>query len=86
MSDESYGIAMPTMDLKRGDKLQINEEQITAHFNSEEFIKKDEEWVEQKRTNFAFGGMNVKDRIKNRKMKSSLANQAQQIEKLLQKR
>ena len=77
---------MPSMSLDKADKLVIDSEQVIAKFNDEELIKKDEEEAMTKRTQFAFGGENVRDRIKKRKMNAKIGNEVQKLEKIIRKK
>ena len=82
--EESFGIVMP--DMRMDKEMKIEGDEVIKQFNDEEAKKRDDEWADQKRTTFQFGGMNVKDRIRKRKMQSKIGNEAVKLERILSKR
>ena len=73
---------MQTMNFEK-DELVIEAEEVIKNFNNEELIRQDEEFANTKRTNFAFGGQSVRDRIKKRKMNSKIGNEVSRLEKII---
>ncbi len=80
--DDDFGVKMQTMSFAK-DELVIEADKVIENFNNEELIRKDEEFAQVKRTNFAFGGLTVRDRIKKRKMNSKLGNEVSKLEKII---
>ena len=83
MSDDNFGVSMPTMDLGKAEGLVIDQDKVIAHLQDEEFIRKDDEQALQKRTSFSFGGESVRDRIKKRKMNSKIGSEVHKLEKII---
>jgi hypothetical protein len=43
VSDDNFGVSMPTMDLGKAEGLVIDQEKVIAHLQDEEFIRREDE-------------------------------------------
>lgn len=43
LSDDNFGVSMPTMDLGKAEGLVIDQDKVRAHMQDEEFIRREEE-------------------------------------------
>eukprot|EP00347_Sterkiella_histriomuscorum_P003208 403365178 len=85
-ADEGFGISMMNMQFSKAKEIVIDSQKVIENFQDEEAIRQDEEYMQDtSRKNFAFGGINVKDRILKRKQQR-LANQANKIDEIIEKK
>eukprot|EP00347_Sterkiella_histriomuscorum_P015077 403358402 len=85
-ADEGFGISMMNMQFSKAKEIVIDSQKVIQNFQDEEAIRQDEEYMQDtSRKNFAFGGINVKDRILKRKQQR-LANQANKIDEIIEKK
>lgn len=43
LSDDNFGVSMPTMDLGKAEGLLIDQDKVRAHMQDEEFIRREDE-------------------------------------------
>ncbi len=83
LSDDTLGVSLPTMDLGKAEGLVIDQEKMIANLQDEDFIRREDEQAQQKRTTFSFGGESVRDRIKKRKMNAKIGSEVHKLEKII---
>ena len=43
LSDDNFGVSMPTMDLGKAEGLVIDQDKVIAHLQDEDFIRREDE-------------------------------------------
>jgi len=90
--EESYGIAMQDMEVQNEKAKHLMEEeealgeQVIQDFKNEELIKKDEDWANEKRKVFSFGGESVRNRMKRRRDQKRLTKEVNKIDRMMEQK